>query len=160
MPQRRSAGCAGMVVKNIDFTAPARNSLAVLVFKLLARARGWAISETAMPAAHDLHPDFGLLCPTKRLRRRMRIAMSCVLFTLVGGVVLQASLGPPGTLTSALVEPEAADTVTDSGQAPAALLDAPSLTEADQPGAGNTECERDNSAHRNLGLFRGPMWCG
>jgi hypothetical protein len=144
-----------MVVTNIDLTAPARNSLAVLVFKLLARARGWAISETAMPAAHDLHPDFGLLCPTKRLRRRMRIAVSCVLFTLVAGVVLQASLSPPGTLTSALVEPEAADIVTDSGQAPAALLNAPSLTEADQPGAGDAECERDNSARRTWAYSEG-----
>ena len=64
-----------------------------------------------MPAAHDLHPDFGLLCPTKRLRRRMRIAVSCVLFTLVAGLVLQASLSPPRTLTSALgnYDPEAAD---------------------------------------------------
>jgi hypothetical protein len=108
-----------------------------------------------MPAAHDLHPDFGLLCPTKRLRRRMRIAVSCVLFTLVAGLVLQASLSPPRTLTSALVDPEAADAVTDSGQAPAALLDAPSLTEADQPGAGDTDCERDNSAHRTWAYSEG-----
>src|SRR5262249_49508380 len=61
---------------------------------------------------------------------RMRIAVGCVLFTLVAGVVLRASLSPPRTLTSALVEPEAADAVSDSGQAPAALLAAPSLTEA------------------------------
>src|SRR2546423_15616664 len=105
-----------MVVKNIDFTAPARNRLGSFGVQALARARGWAISETAMPAAHDLHPDFGLLCPTKRLRRRMRIAVSCVLFTLIAGLVLQASLSPPRTLTSALVDPEAADAVTDSGQ--------------------------------------------
>ena len=102
-----------------------------------------------MPAAHDLHPDFGLLCPTKRLRRRMRIAVSCVLFTLVAGLVLQASLSPPRTLTSALVDPEAADAV------PAALLNAPSLTEADQPGAGETDCERDNSAHRTWAYSEG-----
>ncbi len=108
-----------------------------------------------MPAAHDLHPDFGLLCPTKCLRRRMRIAVGCVLLALVAGAVLWASLSPPRTLTSALIEPEAADAVTDSGQTPAALLAAPSLTEAAKPGAGNTDCERDNSTHRTWAYFEG-----
>jgi hypothetical protein len=90
----------------------------------------------------------------------MRIAVGCVLLALVAGAVLWASLSPPRTLTSALVEPEAADAVTDSGQAPAALPAAPSLTEAAKPGAGNTDCERDNSAHRTWAYFEGdaPWW--
>jgi hypothetical protein len=108
-----------------------------------------------MPAAQDLHPDFGLLCPTKRLRRKMRIAVGCVLLALVAGAVLRASLSPPRTLTSALVEPEAADAVTDSGQTPATLLAAPSLTEVAKPGAGNTDCERDNAARRTWAYFEG-----
>jgi hypothetical protein len=105
-----------------------------------------------MPAAHDLHPDFGLLCPTKRLRRRMRIAVGCVLLALVAGAVLRASLSPPRTLTSALVEREP---VTDSGQAPAAMIAAPSLREGAEPAVGNTGCERDNSAHRTWAYFGG-----
>lgn len=108
-----------------------------------------------MPAAHDLHPDFGLLCPTKRLRRRMRIAVRCVFVALVAGAVLRASFSPPGTLTSVLVEPEGADAVTDSGQALVAVPEAPRLTEADQPGAGNTECERDNAAPRTWAYSEG-----
>jgi hypothetical protein len=108
-----------------------------------------------MPTAHDLHPDFGLLCPTKRLRRRMRIAVGCLLLALVAGVVLRASHSPPRTLTSALVEPEAADAVTDPGQASAALLAAPSFTEAAKPGAGNTDCERDDATHRTWAYFEG-----
>jgi hypothetical protein len=88
-----------------------------------------------MPAAHDLHPDFGLLCPTKRLRRRMRVAVGCVLLALVAGAVLQARLSPPRTLTSALVEREAADAVTASSQAPAAMIAAPGATAPSLPWA-------------------------
>lgn len=108
-----------------------------------------------MSAAHDLHPDFGLLCPTKRLRRKMRVAVGCVLLALVAGAVLRASLSPPRTLTAALVEPDAADAMTDSGQAPAALIAAPSLHEGAEPAVGNTECERDNSAPRTWAYFQG-----
>lgn len=105
-----------------------------------------------MPAAHDLHPDFGLLCPTPRVRRRMRVAVGCVLLALVAGAVLQARLSPPRTLTSALLEREP---VADSGQAPAAIIAAPSLREGAEPGLGNTDCERDNSAHRTWAYFKG-----
>jgi hypothetical protein len=108
-----------------------------------------------MPAAHDLHPDFGLLCPTKRVRRRMRVAVGCVLLALVAGAVLQARLSPPRTLTSALLEREAADAVTDSSQAPAAMIAAPSLREGAEPAVGNTDCERDSSAHRAWAYFEG-----
>jgi hypothetical protein len=144
-----------MVVTESISLRRARNGLAVSVFKLLARVRGRAISEAAMPVAHDLHPDFGLLSPTKRLRRKMRIAVGCVLLALVAVAVLRASHSPPRTLTSAPVEPEVADAVTDSGQAPEALLAAPSSTEAAKPGAGNTNCELDNSAHRTWAYFEG-----
>ncbi|HYZ43525.1 MAG TPA: hypothetical protein VE667_01595 [Xanthobacteraceae bacterium] len=105
-----------------------------------------------MSAAHDLHPDFGLLCPTKRLRRKMRVAVGCVLLALVAGAVLQASLSPPRTLTSALVEREP---VTDSGQAPAAMIVVPSSREAAEPAVGNPDCERDGSAHRTWAYFEG-----
>jgi len=105
-----------------------------------------------MPAAHDLHPDFGLLCPTKRLRRKMRIAVGCVLLALVAGAVLRASLSPPRALTSALLEH---DPVTDSGQAPAAMMAAPSLREGAEPAGGNTDCEGDNAAHRTWAYFEG-----
>jgi hypothetical protein len=108
-----------------------------------------------MPAAHDLHPDFGLLCPTKRLARRMRLAVGCLLLALVAGVVLRASLSPPKPLTSALVEREAAEAVIDSRQAPAVMIAAPSSPEPEQPAAGNTDCERDNSAHRTWSYFQG-----
>ena len=108
-----------------------------------------------MPAAHDLHPDFGLLCPTKRLRRKMRVAVGCVLLALVAGAVLRASLSPPRTLTSALVEREPADAVVDSGQPPAALIAAPSLHEGAEPAVGNTDCERDNSSPRTWAYFEG-----
>jgi hypothetical protein len=105
--------------------------------------------------AGGARPTSGLLCPTTRLRRRMRVAVGCVLLALVAGAVLQARLIPPRTLTSALVEREAVDAMTDSGQAPAAMIAAPSSREAAEPAAGNTDCERDNSAHRAWAYFKG-----
>jgi hypothetical protein len=108
-----------------------------------------------MPAAHDLHPDFGLLCPTKRLRRKMRIAVGCVLVALLAGAVLRASLSPPRTLTSALVEPDAADAMAEPSQAPAALIAAPSLPDAAESAVGNTDCERETSAPRTWAYFQG-----
>ena len=38
-----------------------------------------------MPAAHYVHPEFGLLCPTPRLRRRLRIVFACMILAWIGG---------------------------------------------------------------------------
>ena len=98
-----------------------------------------------MPAAHYLHPDFGLLCPTPRFRRKARIAVGCLVVALIGGTVLKAIHSPPRA-------PTALDTtaaVGDAGEVPAMMLAAPpAVTGAVESSAGRASCEQDNSTHR------------
>lgn len=44
-----------------------------------------------MPAAHDVHPEFGWLCPTLRLRRRLRLVLAGLGFAAIGVVVIWAA---------------------------------------------------------------------
>jgi len=53
-----------------------------------------------MPRAHHVHPEFGLLCPTPRLRRKLRLGGACLIFALIGGAVLRASNMPPSVNSS------------------------------------------------------------
>jgi hypothetical protein len=110
-----------------------------------------------MPAAHYVHPEYGLLCPTPRLRRRVRIAVALTVFALIGVAVLRASNYPPSAPTVAGREEGAGP---DSGQPPAATLAAwPSLTE-DAEAAGKTACERDSAAHRTWTYLDGKCVAG
>src|SRR5213078_4550671 len=59
--------------------------------------------EAAMPSAHYVHPEFGLLCPTPRLRRKLRVGLACLIFALIGGAVLRASNIPPGANSSSAI---------------------------------------------------------
>lgn len=110
-----------------------------------------------MPAAHYVHPDYGLLCPMPRLRRRVRIAVACMALALIGLAVLRASNSPPSALAVAgLEEGASSGTMPDSGQAPAATLAARlSLSESAQTGGGKTTCEQDSSAHRTWASLDG-----
>ena len=56
-----------------------------------------------MPHAHYAHPEFGLLCPTPRLRRKLRLGMACLIFALIGGAVLRASNMPPSVNSSSAI---------------------------------------------------------
>jgi hypothetical protein len=98
-----------------------------------------------MPAAHSMHPEFGLLCPTPRLRRRVRIIVACAVLGLIAIAVLRASNSPPSAITRAAGE-DAASAAQDAG--PAATLAVPSRTEAAQSEPGKTGCEQDNSVRR------------
>ncbi len=44
-----------------------------------------------MPAAHNVHPEFGLLCPTPRLRRKLRLALAGLVCAALGLVVIWAA---------------------------------------------------------------------
>jgi hypothetical protein len=113
-----------------------------------------------MPAAHYAHPEFGLLCPTPRLRRTVRIAFACMVLAAIGVAVLRASNSPPSILTAASRE-ESAGTSPDAGQALAATFAArPSLTEGAETGAVKTACEQDNSAHRTWAYLDGKCVAG
>jgi len=98
-----------------------------------------------MPAAHYLHPDFGLLCPTPRFRRKVRMVVGCLVVALIGGTVLRVIHSPPRAPTG--LDTTAA--VGDAGEVPAMMLAAPpAVTGAAESSAGRASCEQDNSTHR------------
>jgi hypothetical protein len=43
-----------------------------------------------MPSARYVHPEFGYLCPTPRLRRNMRVAIACMVLGAIGVAMLRA----------------------------------------------------------------------
>jgi hypothetical protein len=43
-----------------------------------------------MPSARYVHPEFGYFCPTPRFRRKLRVAVACMVVGAVGVAVLRA----------------------------------------------------------------------
>ena len=43
-----------------------------------------------MPSARYVHPEFGYFCPTPRFRRKLRVALACVVVGAIGVAVLRA----------------------------------------------------------------------
>jgi hypothetical protein len=41
-----------------------------------------------VPASYYIHPEFGFFCPTPRLRRRLRVALACLVVAGVGAAVM------------------------------------------------------------------------
>jgi hypothetical protein len=136
-----------------------------------------------MPASHHMHPEFGLLCPTPRLRRKLRVGLACLIFALVGGAVLHASNTPPRANSSsansssansssansssansssamtAADRQEGAGTSLDAGQLPAATLATrPSLPAIAETGAAKNACAQDSALHRTWAYLDGK--CG
>ena len=46
-----------------------------------------------MPASHNVHPEFGLLCPTPRFRRRLRLVLAGLVVAGLGAGVMAATGG-------------------------------------------------------------------
>jgi hypothetical protein len=44
-----------------------------------------------VPASDYIHPEFGFLCPTPRLRRRLRVALACLVVAGVGATMMTAA---------------------------------------------------------------------
>ena len=47
-----------------------------------------------MPASHYIHPEFGFFCPTPRFRRRLRVALACLVVAGVGAAMIATADGP------------------------------------------------------------------
>ena len=47
-----------------------------------------------MPASRYIHPEFGFFCPTPRLRRRLRVALACLVVAGVGAAMMTAADRP------------------------------------------------------------------
>jgi hypothetical protein len=41
-----------------------------------------------VPASHYIHPEFGFFCPTPRFRRRLRVALACLVVAGIGAAVM------------------------------------------------------------------------
>jgi hypothetical protein len=113
-----------------------------------------------MPSAHYVHPEFGLLCPTPRLRRKLRVGLACLIFALIGGAVLRASNIPPGANSSsaitAAVREEGAGISADAGRLPAATLAArPSLPAIAETGPAKKDCAQESAFHRTWAYLDG-----
>ena len=128
-----------------------------------------------MPEAHYVHPEFGLLCPTPRLRRKLRLGLACLIFALIGGAVLRASNLPPNTNSSsansssanspsansssamtAAHSDEGAATSADAGRLPAATLATrPSLPAIAETGPVKNDCAHDSTLHRTWAYLDG-----
>src|SRR5438270_13816499 len=52
------------------------------------------VGDAPVPASHYIHPEFGLLCPTPRFRRRLRVALACLVVAGVGAAMMTAADGP------------------------------------------------------------------
>ena len=88
-----------------------------------------------MPGARYAHPEFGLLCPTPRLRRKLRVGWAFLIFALIAGAVLRASNIPPSADSSS-ANPSSATTTAERDEGPAASANAgqlPAATLAPRP---------------------------
>src|SRR5262249_6155160 len=142
-----------------------RNGLAIRGFN--RRALGWAMlaGGGAMPAAHYVHPEFGLFGPTPRLRRKLRRVFACMILALIGGAVLRAANTPPSANSSSIMtaagREDSAAASTDAGQAPAAsLATRPSLPADAETGALKRACEQGSSLHRTWAYLDGKCVAG
>jgi hypothetical protein len=118
-----------------------------------------------MPAAHYMHPEFGLLCPTPRLRRKLWIGFACAILALIGGAVLRAANTPPSAYPAkaltAVGGEESAGISSDSGQAPsAALATRPSLPAVAESRTVKSACEQDSAFHRTWAYLEGKCVAG
>jgi hypothetical protein len=109
-----------------------------------------------MPSAHYLHPEFGYLCPTSRLRRELRVAaVSALVGALVGvGLMIKTDYQhtPGGDAPTALAMTASALSGVDAPRAvPMQATDAPS--------AGTTAPATDARAMRAAKDATPPLAC-
>ena len=94
-----------------------------------------------MPPAYHLHPDFGLLCPSPKFRRRGRVALACLVILIIAGALVAKFGYEPATDGALLIAhgDANADTVPTVGQATTTAETSP------VPEGGATACEGDSS---------------
>jgi hypothetical protein len=118
-----------------------------------------------MPGARYAHPEFGLLCPTPRLRRKLRVGSACLIFALIAGAVLRASNIPPSADPSSANSSSAITTAhrddgaaasADAGQLPAATLATrPSLPAIAETGPVKNDCAQGSALRRTWAYLDG-----
>jgi hypothetical protein len=64
------------------------------------------VGDAPVLASHYIHPEFGFFCPTPRLRRRLRVALACLVVAEAGAAVMATAEGPK--LTAAVTRADEA----------------------------------------------------
>ena len=76
-----------------------------------------------MPASDYIHPEFGFFCPTPRLRRRLRVALACLVVAGVGAAMMTAADRPKfAAPVTRADEASIAETTPATGLAPFAAV--------------------------------------
>ena len=76
-----------------------------------------------MPASRYIHPEFGFFCPTPRLRRRLRVALACLVVAGVGAAMMTAAERPKfAAPVTRADEASIAETTPATGLAPFAAV--------------------------------------
>jgi hypothetical protein len=52
------------------------------------------VGDAPVPASHYSHPEFGFFCPTPRFRRRLRVALACLVVAGIGAAMMTAADRP------------------------------------------------------------------
>src|SRR6266481_5968283 len=85
--------------------------------------RGLALLETPVPASHYIHPEFGFFCPTPRFRRRLGVALACLVVAGVGlGVMATADRPQLAAAVTRANEASIAETTPATSLAPFAAV--------------------------------------
>jgi len=97
-----------------------------------------------LSSVYHLHPDFGLLCPSPKFRRRGRVALACLAVLIIAGALVAKFGYEPATDGALLIaHGDAAGTNADAvpmvGQATTTAGTSPA------PEGGATACEGDSS---------------
>jgi hypothetical protein len=113
-----------------------------------------------MPGARYAHPEFGLLCPTPRLRRKLRVGLACLIVALIAGALLRASNIPPSADSSSAIttahRDEGAAASADAGQLLAATLaPRPSLPAIAETGPVKNDCAQGSAFRRTWAYLDG-----
>jgi hypothetical protein len=125
-----------------------------------------------MSPAHRFHPEFGYFCPSPGLRRKLRIALACIVIGVVAGasgaIMLRAAHDPdPGRGLMVVRTDEiaaSADTTPAAGEAmvtPSVVMPAPERERPRPPeGNGQVACEQDAPASQTWAYLDGKCVAG
>ena len=98
-----------------------------------------------MPPAYHQHPDFGLLCPSPKFRRRGRVALACLAVLIIAGALVAKFGYEPATDGALLIaHGDAAGTHADTVPTVGRATTTADTSPVQEGGA--TACEGDSSS--------------
>src|SRR5262249_51257796 len=96
-------------------------------------------------SAYHLHPDFGLLCPSPKFRRRGRVAFACLAVLIIAGALV-AKFGYEAGIDGALLIAHGDAAGTNADSVPTVGRATTTAETPPAPDVGATACEGDPSS--------------